>query len=197
MVICPKCQHVRQANEADVPDWQCPACGVAYAKASEAASAARPVLARAQRPAFVEQGRTPWLKVLLALALMMAVWQAPALKGQTWGAWLHQGPSAAGAVGHDADLSTPEIQALAATVRADEITMYSTSECGYCAQAKQWLHTYGFAFTECNMSISAQCEAEFKALGAQGTPYLIVRGQHMTEGFDSDVFLAILRQAKS
>jgi len=28
---CPKCRHVRQANEV-APDWQCPKCGVAYAK---------------------------------------------------------------------------------------------------------------------------------------------------------------------
>ena len=28
---CPKCKHVRGPNEA-APDWQCPKCGVAYAK---------------------------------------------------------------------------------------------------------------------------------------------------------------------
>ena len=28
---CPKCRHVRTAS-ATVPDWQCPACGIAYAK---------------------------------------------------------------------------------------------------------------------------------------------------------------------
>ena len=28
---CPKCKHVRTANEV-APDWQCPKCGVAYAK---------------------------------------------------------------------------------------------------------------------------------------------------------------------
>lgn len=38
---CPKCKHVRTANEA-APDWQCPKCGVAYAKfvATQAAAAA-------------------------------------------------------------------------------------------------------------------------------------------------------------
>ena len=28
---CPKCKHVRTASEV-APDWQCPKCGVAYAK---------------------------------------------------------------------------------------------------------------------------------------------------------------------
>ncbi len=30
---CPKCQYQRQAADHQAPDWQCPACGVAYVKA--------------------------------------------------------------------------------------------------------------------------------------------------------------------
>jgi len=30
-IICPKCNHVRPADATN-PDWQCPACGVCYAK---------------------------------------------------------------------------------------------------------------------------------------------------------------------
>lgn len=36
---CPKCKHVRTANEV-APDWQCPKCGVAYAKFLAAQSGA-------------------------------------------------------------------------------------------------------------------------------------------------------------
>src|SRR5881394_2106661 len=35
---CPKCRHVRSAGEA-APDWQCPKCGVAYAKFLQTQSA--------------------------------------------------------------------------------------------------------------------------------------------------------------
>jgi len=35
---CPKCAHVRAASDAG-PDWQCPKCGIAYAKFRQAASA--------------------------------------------------------------------------------------------------------------------------------------------------------------
>ncbi|MCA0895149.1 hypothetical protein, partial [Microbulbifer agarilyticus] len=31
MIICPKCEYKRNGYER-VPDWQCPACGVAYSK---------------------------------------------------------------------------------------------------------------------------------------------------------------------
>lgn len=76
----------------------------------------------------------------------------------------------------------------------EDVLIYSTSECQYCAQAKSWLNQNGYAFTECNMSIDSHCEREFRSFGATGTPYLIVRGHHMKDGFDSDEFLAALKQ---
>jgi hypothetical protein len=39
VVICPKCSHVRP-KDATNPDWQCPACGVCYAKAGSPAESA-------------------------------------------------------------------------------------------------------------------------------------------------------------
>lgn len=95
------------------------------------------------------------------------------------------------------DLSTAQIQQLAASVKAEEVVMYSTTECPYCREAKGWLAQNGFAFTECNMSVERRCEAEFKAYGGNGTPFLVIRrngkGHHMKDGFDSDEFLAALR----
>ena len=88
-----------------------------------------------------------------------------------------------------------QLQALAVTVKAGEIVVYSTPECTYCAQAKSWLNQYGFAFTDCDMRAEPRCEREFMAHGGTGTPYLIVRGHHLKNGFDSDEFLAALRNS--
>ena len=96
-----------------------------------------------------------------------------------------------GGAGSD-DLDSDQVRKLAATVRADEVVMYSTTECVYCAQAKGWLAQNGFAFTECNMSASPACVQDFTRYGGTGTPYLVVRGHHMKDGFDSDQFLALL-----
>lgn len=106
--------------------------------------------------------------------------------------WKYYGPAEATASGNE--VTTAELQALAATVAAEDVVMYTTTECVYCAQAKNWLHRYGFAYTECNMSIDRQCESEFMGHGGTGTPYLIVRGHHMSEGFDSEEFLVALQQ---
>jgi predicted nucleic acid-binding Zn-ribbon protein len=48
-IQCPKCGHVRSPNET-APDWECPACGIVYAKyRAPAARAAVPQPATAPR----------------------------------------------------------------------------------------------------------------------------------------------------
>ena len=47
-IVCGKCAHVRGENE-HVPDWQCPACGVAYNKVKKIQEAASPQVT--QQPA--------------------------------------------------------------------------------------------------------------------------------------------------
>ncbi|WP_338847303.1 glutaredoxin family protein [Massilia sp. W12] len=90
-----------------------------------------------------------------------------------------------------------QIQTLAASVKAHEVVMYGTQECGYCHQAKAWLNQNGFAFTECDLRKEKHCEAEYAAYGANGTPFLVIRRGDkeylMKNGFDSDEFLRALR----
>lgn len=106
-------------------------------------------------------------------------------------AWKHFGSS--GSPGSTGNMSSEQIGALAATVKSGDVVMYSTTECGYCTQARGWLNQNGFAFTECNMSVDERCVQEFRSYGADGTPFLLVRGYQMKNGFDSDEFLATLR----
>ncbi|AZN37973.1 glutaredoxin family protein [Iodobacter ciconiae] len=91
------------------------------------------------------------------------------------------------------DIEYENINQLASLVRPGEITMYSTTECIYCTKAKYWLNKNNFIFTECNMSIEQRCQQEFSAYGAMGTPFLIVRGYQMKNGFDPDEFLRALK----
>jgi glutaredoxin len=91
------------------------------------------------------------------------------------------------------DLTSEQVGALAATVKPGDVVMYSTTECGYCTQARAWLKQNSFAFTECNMSVDERCVQEFRSYGADGTPFLLVRGYQMKNGFDSDEFLAALK----
>lgn len=91
------------------------------------------------------------------------------------------------------DVSEDELKQLAATVRQGDVVIYTTTGCPYCAQAKAWMTQYGFEFTECDAEVSATCAQELSTLDADGVPYLVVRGHHMKDGFDSDEFIAALR----
>ncbi|MEN9658620.1 MAG: hypothetical protein RL571_2085 [Pseudomonadota bacterium] len=88
--------------------------------------------------------------------------------------------------------SSQQINQLASTVKPNEVVMYSSTECVYCVEAKYWLKQNNFAFTECNMGIEEHCQQEFNSYGAIGTPFLMVRGHQMKDGFDSDEFLQAL-----
>jgi glutaredoxin len=127
-------------------------------------------------------------KLLLVAAIVIGVWMG-----------FHRGGShgfASIGASISGDVSEEELRNLAASVGPGEVVMYTTTGCPYCAQARQWMSQYGFAFTECDAEASRQCARELEALGGNGVPYLVVRGHHMTDGFDSDEFVAALRDAQ-
>lgn len=94
----------------------------------------------------------------------------------------------------DGDVSSEQIAALASQVRAGEVVVYTINECLYCDLAKRWLDQHKVAYTECNMSVDKGCSTAFNSYGANGTPFLVVRGQQMRNGFQTEVFLKLLQQ---
>ena len=81
--ICPNCHYARKASDS-APDWQCPACEIAYNKGAGAAADAnygRPVVPPpAKSPSGSGSGK--WLLILAVLAagfwLGKPVWQGKA-----------------------------------------------------------------------------------------------------------------------
>lgn len=92
---------------------------------------------------------------------------------------------------------TEDVQALAQTVKPEDIIIYTVPDCMYCNQAKAWLKQNNFAFTDCDMSISQQCQKQFDGYGGNGTPLVVIKKhgkQHiMTDGFDSDELMIALQ----
>jgi glutaredoxin len=88
-----------------------------------------------------------------------------------------------------------ELADLAARSQASDVLIYSAPWCANCAAAKKWMAQQGFKYEECNVEASKDCAAQLRSLDPQGgVPYLIVKGQHMKDGFDSDEFVAALRK---
>jgi mycoredoxin len=67
-----------------------------------------------------------------------------------------------------------------------QIIMYSTSWCPYCAKARQFLQQANIPFEERDIEKSAQAEAEHRAIGGVGIPVLKIN-QHVINGFDPQI----------
>ena len=61
--------------------------------------------------------------------------------------------------------------------RPGDIQMLSSTTCVFCTAARRWLDDQQVPFTECFIERDADCAARYQALGARGTPTLLVRGQ--------------------
>ena len=82
---------------------------------------------------------------------------------------------------------------LAQASRPGDIEMLSSVTCVFCERARRWLGRHQVAFTECFIERDADCAQRYQALGARGTPTLLVRGQAQL-GMRADLALARLRE---
>jgi glutaredoxin len=186
-VICPKCRTVRPPD-ASVPAWQCPACGVAYAKVGMPVRPAAVNMSTSSRPASTalspaQQRR--WVALALLACAALAIY------------WLYGRALALHSIDGrlDSELSVKQLTALAAKTQPEDVMLYGASWCPHCRNAKQWMHTYGFRFQECDVDKDSACTADFRRFSSDGgIPYLVVKGHHMKQGFDTDEFVAALSQ---
>ncbi len=78
-------------------------------------------------------------------------------------------------------------------VKPGDIRMVSSETCPYCLAARRWMTQEGIPFQECFIERDSQCLADYQALGAVGTPTLVVRGQRVI-GFDRARILDIINK---
>ena len=148
-IVCPKCNAVRP-SETPAPDWQCPACGVAYAKVG----GEPPLRGEAPRSRYLESAAQsdgiPWRKlfgVLLAALALYAGYQAAHNKVSIGGSLLDSGAS----------LSEQQVADLAAVSQPQDVLFYTADWCPYCRAAKGWMQQYGFKYQECDVDKQAGC----------------------------------------
>lgn len=186
---CPKCRFVRPADTT-APDWQCPACGVAYAKARAALDDPAPLAAR-PRPDSNAQG-LPWAAIAFGALFLFVVWagfrmMSPKPPAGAASVVADARPAASGGGGSMAEL--------ASAVRDGDVVIYSAAWCGTCTQAKQWMRSNGFKYDECDVEKQASCAEQFRDLGGRAIPIVVVRGHRMREGFNSDEFISAVKQS--
>ena len=81
---------------------------------------------------------------------------------------------------------------LAAATRPGDIQMLSSTHCVFCERARRWMTERQVPFSECFIERETDCAARYQALGARGTPTLLVRGQ-VQLGFNPQLVLTRLQ----
>ena len=73
-----------------------------------------------------------------------------------------------------------------------QVTMYSTSWCGHCKNARNYFAAKRIPYREIDVENSPAAAREFKALGGSGVPLILFGGQAMS-GFNPESFEALMR----
>jgi glutaredoxin len=153
---CPRCRYERRPGDT-APDWQCPACGVAYVKAEADVPAVR---GRYPAPPAGNRGgrRGIWLLGIVLLGALAGLYgrQEPAGSGRSSGA-----PGAA----------------------QPEVVMYATSWCGYCKKARSFFESGGIEYLELDVERDAEAAQINRRLGGGGVPTIMV-GDTLVHGYD-------------
>lgn len=81
---------------------------------------------------------------------------------------------------------------LGTTASRAGVTMYSTSWCGHCKNARSYFAAKRIPYRDIDVEKSPEAAREFKALGGDGVPLILVGGRAMS-GWDPGAFDALLR----
>jgi glutaredoxin len=74
---------------------------------------------------------------------------------------------------------------------SSEVTMYSTSWCGHCKNARNYFAAKRIPYRDVDVETSEAAAREFKRLGGSGVPLILVGNKTMS-GFNPESFEALL-----
>jgi glutaredoxin len=206
MRTCPKCSYVRKEADAKVPEWQCPSCGIAYAKFAEPAPA--PSLTRSiviERPSAPPISAKALFFILAGLAAAGWAGYERILKPKAAAEAAFEGEGAVLEVNKPGFYGTlengqavlrmkPDMLAGLQQIAPGKVVMFATNWCPYCSKAREVLAQKGVRYTEVNVEMDGRAaEYQKDTFGSNGVP-LIVIGNRVMMGWDEGELLRGLRE---
>jgi glutaredoxin len=203
---CPKCGYTRKATDAQVPDWQCPSCGIAYQKFIDqqnpepAMGRSAPLSGPAPQPLTSMSATALFFILAGVLAAGYAVYRyhgAPhAAKDANPEILEVSNPAYFGTLEHGQPVlrMKPETLAKLHRLAPGPVVMFATSWCPYCAKARGVFEKKGVRYTELDLERDPTAEAfQHEVMGLSGFPTIVI-GNRVTQGFDEGQIVASLKE---
>jgi glutaredoxin len=206
--VCPKCAYLRKPDDT-APEWECPACGVVYAKfiASADAGAEKPLWQQRQERLTIEKSAAP----ALPFNVKAAVWIVAGVLSVVYFAYERiSSPTVETAGGRNGFPDTPpemaslqaqavprlkpESSARLAKLSSAKVVMFSTSWCPYCAKAREFFQQNGVTYVELDVERdAAAAEFQRKELRTTTVPTIVV-GDRLMRGFSAQQLAEELKE---
>ena len=218
MRSCPKCGYTRKPADAQVPDWQCPSCGIAYQKFIDqqnpepAMGRSAPLSGPAPQPLSSMSATALFFILAGVLALGYVGYrqfaahkmQERTAPGSEWtgknkesGEILEvSNPAYYGTLeaGQPVLRMKPATLARLNRLAPGPVIMFATSWCPYCAKAREVFAKQGVRYTELDLERdSAAADFQKDVMGLSGFPTIVI-GNRVTQGFDEGQIVASLKE---
>lgn len=203
MKTCPKCSYTRASADSGVPDWQCPKCGIAYAKFDaqqtanwEAKRAAPPVVPAAPKSSSALK-TAAWVVAAVVLGVLLAPYGSPKsgfLRTMLDGGGEHPTtPGPSGGPPPEALVMSQEALAGLSQLSSSKVVLFSTAWCSYCAKVKKLLEKQGVRYTEIDLERDPRGPAfQQQYMQVHGFPVTVI-GSRVVGGYDERAILAALK----
>jgi glutaredoxin len=173
---CPNCQYERKATD-QAPVWQCPACGVAYAKVANSGGQAN------VRQTYVSgQSSNSGVSLLAIIVLALVV---------VGGFFLFTSADEPQTV-NVAQLMAGFSGQSAAQAHS-QVTLFATKTCGYCRLTREFFASHNIRYREIDIEASRDGYAQFRALGGRGVPVVVV-GDDVQHGYSEGSLKRLLSE---
>jgi len=165
---CPKCDYVRTANDL-APDGECPMCGIVYAKYENRAE--KESHFSPKREHISEKSSRPTFILFGTIILIFCL--VPVYF------FLVDKPA-----GDDSQpISTEDTQ----------VILLSTTRCGYCKLAKNYLDKHSIDYLELDVEQSAEGRRLYNELKGRGVPIILI-GDTRINGYDEEMLKQALQK---
>jgi len=78
------------------------------------------------------------------------------------------------------------------SVNNSNVVLYATAWCGYCAKARKLLSQHGIIYQEYNIEQSSIGRSQYKQLGGQGVPVLLIDGE-VVHGYNPQRIVELIK----